>query len=165
MALPDTDDSMDTQPSDEGAVDQIAPPAEVTLHIPPGTSPPTQSTAGAAGWDCRANQTLTIEPGQTARVDIGLRVAIPTGWCILLHSRSKLAAEGVTVEAGLIDSDYRGTILCVLHNHTHTPRRIQKGERICQALILPVPRAQWQTITELDATPRGSDGFGSSGSF
>jgi deoxyuridine 5'-triphosphate nucleotidohydrolase len=163
IVLPDTDDSMET--SDEGAVDQIAPQSVLTVQIPPGTSPPTQGTADAAGWDCRSNQTLTIEPGQTARVDLGLRVALPTGWCMLLHSRSKLASEGVTVEAGLIDPDYRGPILCVLHNHTHTPRRIQKGERICQALIVPVPRVKWQTVTELDATPRGADGFGSSGSL
>ena len=165
IVLPESDDSMDTHPSDEGAIDQITPPPDVIVHVPPDTSLPTQATAGAAGWDCRANQTLTVEPGQTARVDIGLRVALPTGWCMLLLSRSKLAAEGVTVEGGLIDSDYRGPVLCVLHNHTHTPRRIQKGERICQALILPVPRVKWQTISELDETTRGADGFGSSGSF
>jgi len=83
---------------------------------------------------------------------------------MLLHSRSKLATEGITVEAGLIDSDYRGPIQCVLYNHTHTQRRIQKGERICQALILPVPQVAWQTVAVLDDSARGAAGFGSTGS-
>ena len=80
---------------------------------------------------------------------------------MLLYSRSKLATKGITVEAGLIDSDYRGPIQCVLYNHTQVPRRIQKGERICQALVLPVPIVNWQTVSYLDDTERGDNGFGS----
>ena len=160
----ESDGAMNSAASDDGAVHSLAPQPDVTVQVPPGASLPEKGTAGAAGWDCRANQTLTIEPGRCAKVDIGLRVAIPTGWCMLLHSRSKLATEGITVEAGLIDSDYRGPIQCVLYNHTHTQRRIQKGERICQALILPVPQVAWQTVAVLDDSARGAAGFGSTGS-
>ena len=82
---------------------------------------------------------------------------------MLLYSQSKLATEGITTEAGLIDSDFCGPIQCVLYNHTQIPRRIQKGERICQALILPVPIVNWQTVSYLDDTARGNNGFGSTG--
>ena len=143
-----------------GHIDQ---PNEVTIQIPPRITPPKRSTAGAAGLDCRANQTLTIPAGKTAKVDIGLRAAIPAGWCIMLHSRSKLTHEGITVEAGLINSDYRGAIKYVLHNHTHFARRIQSGERICQALVLPVPTIKWETVAELKATTRDTGTFGSTG--
>ena len=158
----DSDMSNETD-TDNDPMAQINQPNEVTIQIPPGITPPERSTTGAAGLDCRANQTLTIPAGKSAKVDIGLRAAIPADWCILLHSRSKLAHEGITVEAGLIDSDYRGAIKCVLHNHTHFPRRIQSGERICQALILSVPTIKWETVAELDATDRDTAGFGSTG--
>ena len=97
---------------------------------------------------------------------------------MLLISRSKLATEGITVEGGLIDSDYKGPVLCVLHNHTQLPRRINKGQRICQAVFLPVPDVVWTvnqswtaiSLDYLDETPspsnaasRGEAGFGSTG--
>ena len=135
----------------------------VTIDIPPKVKPPVRATAGAAGWDCRANQAVTIGPRQTRKVDIGLKMALPAGMCALLLSRSRLASEGLTVEGGLIDSDYRGPISCILHNNTETQRRIQKGERICQLLITSTPPIKWQTVQSLDGTERGDGGFGHTG--
>ena len=162
---------------EDGGVHQVPPPG-ITVTVPPGTVVPKRMTRGAAGHDCRANQSLTLLPGQTATVDLGMRVGLPDGWAMLLISRSKLATEGITVEGGLIDSDYKGPVLCVLHNHTPLPRRINKGQRICQAVFLPVPDVTWTvnqswTAISLDyldeipppshATARGEAGFGSTG--
>ena len=95
---------------------------------------------------------------------------------MLLISRLKLATEGITVEGGLIDLDYKGPVLCVLHNHTTTTRRINKGQQICQVVFLPVPDVTWTvnqswTVISLDyldeipspshATSRDEAGFGS----
>ena len=135
----------------------------VTIDLLPNVKPPVRATAGSAGWDCSANQACWIGPRQTRKVDIGLKMALPAGMCALLLSRSKLASEGITTEGGLIDSDYRGPISAILHNSTETARRIQKGERICQLLILPTPSVVWQTVTKFDDTERGSGGFGHSG--
>ena len=135
----------------------------VTIDIPPKVKPPVRATAGATGWDCRANQAVTIGPRQTRKVDIGLKMALPAGMCALLLSRSRLASEGLTVEGGLIDSDYRGPISCILHNNTECSRRIQKGERICQLLIISTPPIKWQTVQTLDGTERGNGGFGHTG--
>ena len=135
----------------------------VTIDIPPNVKPPVRATAGSAGWDCRANQAVTIGPRQTRKVDIGLKMALPAGMCALLLSRSRLASEGITVEGGLIDSDYRGPISCILHNNTECSRRIQKGERICQLLITSTPPVRWQTVQSLDGTARGNGGFGHTG--
>ena len=79
---------------------------------------------------------------------------------------------------GLIDLDYKELVLCVLHNHTQLPRRINKGQQICEAVFLPVPDLTWTvnqswTAIPLDyldeiqcpshATVRGEAGYGSSG--
>lgn len=136
-----------------GAVHPPVPPALV-VEVPPGADVPERMTAGSAGHDCRANQSVTLQPGKTTKVSLGLRAAIPDGWCMLLLSRSKLATEGITVEGGLIDSDYRGPILCVLHNHTNLARRITKGERICQALFLQTPHITWQVNEAWQDPPR-----------
>ena len=149
--------------SDSETVEAINTLEELTVCVPPGTKLPERATPQAAGWDCRATQTMTIEPGKTAKVPIGLQLGIPKGWCGLLLSRSKLASEGITVEAGLLDSDYRGPVLCVLRNGSNVTRRIQSGERICQLVFVPVPSINWTTVDSLDDTERGKDGFGSTG--
>ena len=136
---------------------------ELTVCVPPGTRLPERGSPDAAGWDCRATQTVTLEPGRIAKVPIGLRLAIPKGWCGMLLSRSKLASEGIVVEAGLLDSDFRGPVLCVLRNCGNSARRIQSGERICQLVFVPVPSINWTTVDSLDDTERGENGFGSTG--
>lgn len=135
----------------------------VVIDIPPNVKPPVRATIGSAGWDCRANQAVTIGPRQTRKVDIGLKMALPAGMCALLLSRSRLATEGITVQGGVIDSDYRGPISCILHNNTECARRVQKGERICQLVIISTPTVKWQTVQKLNDTQRGPSGFGHSG--
>ena len=157
LADEDTDMSDPSDLSDTGNVNQISP--IVTVNITPNSLIPTRGTEGSAGWDCRANQSVTLEPGRPTKVDLGMRAAIPADWCLLLHSRSKLASEGITVEAGVIDSDFRGSIVALLYNHNHTARRIHKGKPIAQALFIPVPTINWQ-VTSLNETDYGDCGFG-----
>ena len=158
LADKDSEMSDPSDLSDSGNVNQIMP--TVTVNVTPESLIPTRGTEGSAGWDCQANQSITLQPGRPTKVDIGLRAAVPVDWGLLLYSRSKLACEGITVEAGLIDSDYRGVIHAVLYNHTHTVRRIQRGEKICQLIFLPVPTINWQVQSQLDETERGDRGFG-----
>ena len=79
----------------------------------------------------------------TVKVSLGIRLNIPNHHCLLLISRSLLAAEGVTVVGGLIDSSHKGTIHALLHNSNKCGRRITKGERVCQGLIVPLPRVRF----------------------
>ena len=132
----------------------------ISVAMAPGITAPTRGSSGAAGWDLRASQNVTIQPGACCKVDIGLRLEIPQNWALILFSRSKLAHEGIVVEGGVIDSDYRGRILCLVHNQSLSPKKIQQGERICQGLFLPVPEVQFYT-RQLTETIRGHNGFGS----
>ena len=64
---------------------------------------------------------------------------------------------------GTIDADYRGEVHVPLINHSKVPFTIERGMRIAQMLILPVPDVSLQEVTELDETARGNRGFGHTG--
>ena len=66
-------------------------------------------------------------------------------------------------KVGVIDSDYRGELCVVLHNHGGQQREILPGDRIAQLVILPVVAPGFCCAEELSSTQRGGGGFGSTG--
>ena len=127
---------------------------------------PRQMTEGAAGLDLLADETCTLPPLGRARVPTGLALAIPAGYEGQVRPRSGLAAKlGVTVlnAPGTIDSDYRGELQVLLVNLSDVPAVIARGDRIAQLVIARVERAELVEVFELDATARGTGGFGSTG--
>jgi len=64
---------------------------------------------------------------------------------------------------GTIDADYRGEIHVILVNLGHRPFTIVRGDRIAQMVVAPVTRVALEEVRELDDTPRGAGGFGSTG--
>ena len=102
---------------------------------------PTQGTKSAAGWDLRALEKTTVTKGNSAKIRTGLAVAIPDGWEGQIRSRSSLGAKMIMPNGvGTIDSDYRGELM-VLATWIGEGDSIvlEKGERIAQLLIAPVP--------------------------
>ena len=131
-----------------------------------GLALPAYATDGAAGMDVLAAEDVTIAPGQRHAVATGLSVAIPAGYEIQVRPRSGLALKhGITVPntPGTIDSDYRGELKVILINHGDTPFPIRRGDRIAQLVAAPVQRADFAEVDDLDATERGTGGFGSTG--
>ena len=127
---------------------------------------PAYETAGAAGMDLRSAADLVLKPGARALVPTGLSIALPDGYEAQVRPRSGLAVNhGVTVlnAPGTIDSDYRGEIKVPLINHGEAEFLIARGDRIAQMVVAPVTRAEMIEAEELDETPRGVAGFGSSG--
>ncbi|HME95842.1 MAG TPA: dUTP diphosphatase [Methylomirabilota bacterium] len=127
---------------------------------------PAYAREGDAGLDLAAATTVTLPPGGRQLVPTGLRVAIPIGHAGLVLPRSGLALRsGVTVlnAPGLIDAGYRGEMGVLLVNHGAEAVTVTRGERIAQLVIQPVERATVVEVRELDATPRGAGGFGSTG--
>ncbi len=101
-------------------------------------------------------------------IPTGFAIAVPEGMCGLVLPRSGLAVKhGLTVAngPGLIDSGYRGELVVILVNHGSAAVDIERGQRIAQLLVLPVPALGFTVVDELPAAPddRGADGFGSSG--
>lgn len=126
---------------------------------------PTRGSAEAAGLDIYAAEPVTLAPGKRAVVRTGVSVAIPRGFYGRVAPRSGLAVRhGIDTLSGVIDSDYRGEILCVLVNHGDEPFEIEPGARIAQLIIesIALPEPEW--ADKLDETVRGAGGFGSTGS-
>ncbi len=101
-------------------------------------------------------------------IPTGFAIAVPEGMCALVLPRSGLAAKhGLTVAnaPGFIDSGYRGEIVAILVNHGTEPVSIERGQRIAQLLVMPVPTLGFVEVDELPSAPddRGGAGFGSSG--
>ena len=131
-----------------------------------GLALPAYATGGAAGMDVVSAEDVTIAPGARHAVATGLSVAIAHGYEIQVRPRSGLALKhGITVAnaPGTIDSDYRGEVKVILVNLGAEPFAILRGDRIAQLVIAPVFRAAWVEVAELDETPRGEGGFGSTG--
>lgn len=130
---------------------------------------PSYQTVGAAGLDLAAavpaDAPLTLAPGDRALVPTGFSIALPQGHEAQIRPRSGLASRhGVTVlnAPGTVDADYRGEVMVLLVNLGQKPMRIARGERIAQMVVAPVVRVEWREA-DLDATPRGAGGFGSTG--
>lgn len=129
---------------------------------------PTYGTAEAAGADLYAclEEPAVILPGQTVPIPTGVALEVPKGCAGLVFARSSMGAKRDLAPAnkvGVIDSDYRGEILVVLHNHGSQVRQVMPGERIAQLLIVPVLTPGFTQVEKLGDTQRGTGGFGSTG--
>ena len=127
---------------------------------------PTYETAGSAGMDLRAAESITLKPGARHLVPTGLSIALPHGFEAQVRPRSGLAVKhGVTVlnSPGTIDSDYRGEVKVILINLGEDDFVIRRGDRIGQMIVAPVVQAGWIEVDSLDETERGVGGFGSTG--
>ena len=131
-----------------------------------GLPVPTQTHPGDAGVDLAARTVVNLDPGSRAAVPTGIAVAIPDGYAGLIVPRSGLAVRhGISVVngPGLIDSGYRGEIHAVLVNLGDAPFHADRGDRIAQLVVIPVPATEYVVVDELPESPRGTKGFGSSG--
>ncbi len=134
----------------------------------PDLEPPSRASTDAAGFDLRAavDDPRVLGPGERTVIPTGITIAIPSGFEGQVRPRSGLAAKhGVTIlnSPGTIDSDYRGELGVILINHGQEPFTIRRGDRIAQLVIAAVAPCELEPAEELDATGRGSGGFGSSG--
>ncbi|TXH95446.1 MAG: dUTP diphosphatase [Pseudorhodobacter sp.] len=139
----------------------------------PAVPLPTYQTAGSAGADICANLPVemraagfVLQPMERAIVPTGLRVAIPEGFEMQIRPRSGLALKhGITLPntPGTIDSDYRGPLGVALVNLGAAPYVVSHGDRIAQCVVAPVVQAGFAIVNNLDDTPRGQGGFGSTG--
>lgn len=139
------------------------------LH--PDVELPSYGTDGAACFDlhCYAPGAVptVMGPNAAATFNTGLSVEIPPGFAMLIFSRSGHGFKNDVRLAncvGVIDSDYRGEIAVRLAADRHVwSLPVDHGDRIAQAMLVPVERVQFIEVEELSDTARGSGGFGSTG--
>jgi dUTP pyrophosphatase len=129
---------------------------------------PEYQTPSSAGIDVCAfiEEPKFIHPMERLIIPTGLFLEIPDGYEIQIRPRSGLALKhGITVlnSPGTIDADYRGEVKVLLINLGNEPFEIKSGERIAQMILARHEILQWQVVTELSTTQRGSGGYGSTG--
>lgn len=133
-----------------------------------GARMPTYGSSEAAGADLYAclEDMVTIAPGETVWIPTGIAMEVPKGCAGLVFARSSMGAKRDLAPAnkvGVIDSDYRGEINVVLHNHGSRHQQVAPGERVAQLVVVPVFTPGFCQVDELDDTARGTGGFGSTG--
>lgn len=130
---------------------------------------PAYATPGSAGLDLRAclDAPLTLQPNAWQLVPTGISVYIrDPGYAALILPRSGLGHKhGIVLGnlVGLIDSDYQGQLMVSAWNRSPAAFTLEPMERLAQLVIVPVVQAQFNVVTEFEATERGEGGYGSTG--
>lgn len=123
---------------------------------------PTYGTVGAAAFDLYALE--DVQGIGFAAVRTGLAFEIPQGHAMIIKPRSGLAFKhGIQAFSGTIDSDYRGEVMVRLEKIDGSFIYVERGDRIAQAIIIPIPRVTFTEVDELSVTKRGDGGFGHTG--
>lgn len=144
-------------------------PVEIEIRrLGPDVPLPERGHPHDAGYDLRAREGVKLEAaGGRAAVPTGVAVAIPPGFAGFVQPRSGLALRhGITClnTPGLIDAGFRDEIRVILVNldpiETYEVRR---DDRIAQLVVQRVETIAWRQVDRLADSPRGLDGFGSTG--
>ena len=124
---------------------------------------PTRATEGSAGYDFYSPVSVTLKPGESAIIDLGVsqsnkekvkypsedvtslgyvltQTEIESSYVLFLTIRSSLAFKyflRAINPIAIIDSDYTDTIKFGIVNDGKQPYVIQKGDRICQGVFVP----------------------------
>ncbi|EGY35400.1 dUTP diphosphatase [Aggregatibacter actinomycetemcomitans] len=130
---------------------------------------PAYATEGSAGLDLRAliNESIAIQPGEAKLIPTGLSIYIadPNLAAVILPRSGLGHKHGIVLGnlVGLIDSDYQGPLMVSVWNRGAEPFKIEVGDRIAQLVFVPVVQAEFNIVSEFNATERGAGGFGHSG--
>ena len=135
----------------------------IACQVADARSLPRRAHATDAGADLFSTSDLVIRPGEDAMIDTGLAIKIPAGYGGFVINRSSQRMNMITsLGAGLIDSDYRGTIRVFLYNGGKHEYSIKAFEtKIAQLVIMPVVLCEFYDAW--NDTQRGTGGFGSTG--
>lgn len=132
-------------------------------RLVPEAKLPVYATPGSACFDLAATYDASFN--KTMNFLTGLAFEVPAGHVMLIFSRSGHGFNNNVRLAnctGVIDSDYRGEVAVKLTSDGH-PFSVSKGDRIAQAMILPIEQVQFEEVSELSESERGFGGFGSTG--
>jgi dUTP pyrophosphatase len=122
-----------------------------------------------SGFDLFSTEEVWIHSLDRKLIPTGLHFDIPEGYEIQVRSKSGLALnQGLMVlnSPGTIDQGYTGEIQVIVFNTSKEKVKINKGQKIAQAVVSPVVSGKWikliqkETIKEKD---RNNNGFGSTG--
>jgi dUTP pyrophosphatase len=124
---------------------------------------PSKATPEAAGFDLHATKDCEILPQEIKKIPTGVCIELPKGCCGKIFDRSSIALQQIITLGGIIDSDFRGELIVILHNLSKKPFSVKKHERIAQLVCFPYIDCKIRQTCDLTPTTRGTKAFGSSG--
>ena len=143
-----------------------------------GDFPPLRANPSDAGLDLRwtpseASETLlSIAPGESLLVPTGCKFAIPHGYMMEIMNKSGIAHKRrLLVGACVVDSGYDGEVFVNLHNIGHKTQILEPGDKVAQAVVVPVVHARFVASEDPDIydwypitiSERGTGTLGSTG--
>ena len=110
-----------------------------------------QATGDSAGYDVFAAETKTFLPKSVDILLLELRWAIPTGFYGKLFPRSGILKEHfVSIDAGVIDADFRGiTQVLMINHHPENVFTVRTGNRIAQVVFMEKFNANFHRVSDL----------------
>jgi len=129
---------------------------------------PKYQTQGSVAFDLYSRIDKKIRPKTIEKLPTNFIIQAPKGFALIIADRSSLAVKrGLTLSnnIGVIDQDFCGPedeIRLSLYNFSNQPIQIKKGERLCQGLIVPIEKVDFQEVDRISKNSRG--GFGSTDS-
>ena len=134
---------------------------------------------GDAGMDIVSTRVID-EDDESITYGTDLSFEIPNGYVGLLFPRSSVRKYGLVLSncVGVIDSGYRGEIMCnfkktgnllnkiasfLFGKKSNLTSKYEVGERMCQIVFIQLPKVLLKEKNSLSDSERGSGGFGHSG--
>jgi len=126
---------------------------------------PTYAHDGDACFDLYADEVAQVNNLETTKISTGIGFDVPEGYCIKVYGRSGLGYKyGLSlVCGGIIDQSYKGEVFVSMTRVIKGAYVVKKGDRIAQAMLIPVPVVTFEEVDSLSESDRGTGGFGSSG--
>ena len=125
----------------------------------------TESEFAEESYDLFAAETKTFLPKSVGTLSLDLRWTMPTGFYGKLFPRSGILKEHfVSIDAGVIDSDFRGIIqVLILNHHPEKTFTVRTEDRVAQVVFMEKFNANFRRVSDqhlLGKTKRGNNGFG-----
>jgi dUTP pyrophosphatase len=137
---------------------------------------PTRANPTDSGMDVYANNCVfkgteqqfpfKLYPMERVLIGTGIALSIQEGQEIQVRPRSGLAIKnGISIvnTPGTVDCGFLGEIRVILINLSSDVYEITKDMKIAQMVLCPIILEPIEEVDKLDLTPRGSNGFGSTG--
>lgn len=129
---------------------------------------PRRATKGSAGYDICTPCSITLAPGETAKIPTGIRVFMEEGWVFKVYPRSGLGFKfrlQLNNTVGIIDSDYynaanEGHLFVKITNDSNEGKTVSlsAGDGFAQGIFV-----EYGITFDDDADGVREGGFGSTG--
>ncbi|GFQ68188.1 dUTPase domain-containing protein [Trichonephila clavata] len=126
---------------------------------------PIKRDTGSVGYDLFKPFSFTIHPNETLKIDTGIILQLKgEGFYPHIFDKSSVSTNMKIVKrAGVIDVNYRGSIIVALRNENTETVHFKKGDPIAQLIFLPFfsPNLVEVPLETINInTERGKRGFG-----